>query len=135
MEKRTIPARLDCLDDATGFVEQILERASFSEEKRLQTHLAVEEIFVNIVSYAYPGGEGTAGFCCELLPDPCRIRITISDSGEAFDPLAREDTDTSEEGLLSREGGLGILLIKNLMDRVSYRRRDGRNELTIEKIR
>ncbi|MBQ6293683.1 MAG: ATP-binding protein [Lachnospiraceae bacterium] len=133
MEKRIIPARLDCLDDATGFVEQILERAGFSEEKILQVHLAAEEIFVNIVSYAYPSGEGEAELRCELLQTPDRVRITFVDSGEPFDPLAQEDADTSEEGLLGREGGLGILLIKKLMDHVSYRYVNGKNELTIEK--
>ena len=133
MEKRIIPARLDCLDDATGFVEQILERAGFSEEKILQVHLAAEEIFVNIASYAYPSEEGDAELCCELLQAPERVRITFIDSGEPFDPLAQEDADISEAGLLGREGGLGILLIKKLMDNVSYRYADGRNELTIEK--
>ena len=133
MEKRIIPARLDCLDDATGFVEQILERAGFSEEKILQVHLAAEEIFVNIASYAYPSEEGEAELCCELLQAPERVRITFIDSSEPFDPLAQEEADISEEGLLGREGGLGILLIKKLMDNVSYRYADGRNELTIEK--
>ncbi len=133
MERLIIPARLDCLDDVTGFVEQIMDSASFSEEKKLQVHLAAEEIFVNIASYAYPSGEGEAELFCELLPDPVRIRITFCDGGEPFDPLAKEDPDISEEGLLSREGGLGILLIKKLMDSVSYCYKNGRNEMTIEK--
>jgi len=133
MEKRIIPARIDCLDDATGFVEKIADSASFPEEKKLQIHLAVEEIFVNIASYAYPSGEGEAELCCELLSDPVRIRITFSDSGEPFDPLAREDADTSEAALIERDGGLGILLVKKLMDSVSYRYAGGRNVLTIEK--
>jgi len=133
MEKRIIPARIDCLDDATGFVEKIVEGASFPEEKKLQIHLAVEEIFVNIASYAYPSGEGQAELCCELLSEPVRVRITFTDRGEPFDPLAREDADTSEAALLERDGGLGILLVKKLMDRVSYRFSGGRNVLTIEK--
>ena len=64
--------------------------------------------------------------------DGC-YRITFSDSGEPFDPLAREDADTSEAALLERDGGLGILLVKKLMDGVSYRYSGGRNVLTIEK--
>ena len=135
MERLSIPATLDHLDEATDFVERIMEGAGFSEERKLQLHLVVEEIFVNIASYAYPSGEGEAELCCELLSDPVRIRVSILDSGEPFDPLAREDADTSEEALLGREGGLGILLIKKLTDNVSYRRTDGKNELTVEKIR
>ena len=135
MERMIIPAELGRLDEVTGAVEEMLEHASYSEEKRFQVHLAVEEIFVNIASYAYPSGEGEAEICCELLPDPERVRISFSDSGEPFDPLAKEDADISEKGLLSREGGLGILLIKKLMDSVSYCRKNGRNELTIEKRR
>ena len=135
MEKLTIPAQLERLDDVIDFVKKILDEASFSEETSLQVHLAVEEIFVNIASYAYPSGDGDAEICCRLLPDPLRAEITISDSGEPFDPLAREDADTSKEALLARDGGLGILLVKKLMDKVSYRYEGGRNILTIEKRR
>ena len=133
MEKRIIPARTENLEEATGFVERVLAQTACSPKTRLQIRLAVEEIFVNIAGYAYPAGGGEAELCCRLLPDPRRIRISFTDSGIPFDPLSREDADTSEEALMEREGGLGILLVKSTMDAVNYLRRDGKNILTIEK--
>ena len=59
--------------------------------------------------------------------------IQFLDSGQPFDPLAREEADTSEEALMSREGGLGILLVKNTMDDVRYSSENGKNILTIQK--
>ena len=133
MEKRIIAAKTENLEEATGFVEQVLARTGCSARTKLQIRLAVEEIFVNIADYAYPSGGGEAELCCRLLPDPDRIRISFTDSGIPFDPLSREDADTSEEALLEREGGLGILLVKRTMDAAEYIRRDGKNILTIEK--
>jgi len=99
----------------------------------LQLRLAVEEIFVNIASYAYSPEVGEAEIRCEVLEDPLRVVIQFLDSGTPFDPLAKEDADTSQEALMSREGGLGILLVKNTMDDVQYSYEDGKNILTILK--
>ena len=79
----------------------------------------------------YPEKDGEAKIVLDICPESAML--TFIDSGEPFDPLAREDADISEEALLGREGGLGILLIKKLMDNVSYRYVNGKNELTIEK--
>ena len=133
MEIRILPARPEHLDEATDFVENMLESAGCPMKTMLQVRLAVEEIFINIASYAYPSGGGQAELRCELLPDPTRIRICFLDSGTAFDPLEKEDADTSEEALMGRVGGLGILLVKKTMDAVSYVRKDGKNILTMEK--
>ncbi len=70
---------------------------------------------------------------CEVLKDPLRVVIQFLDGGKPFDPLAREDADTSREGLMSREGGLGILLVKDTMDDVQYAYENGKNILTILK--
>ena len=133
MDSLIVPARTDALDTVTDFVEEKL--ASFECPMRtiLQLRLAVEEVFVNIASYAYQPGEGEAEIRCEILEEPLRMWIQFLDSGRPFDPLAREEADTSEEGLMSREGGLGILLVKNTMDDVQYSYEDGKNILTIIK--
>ena len=99
----------------------------------LQIRLAVEEIFVNIASYAYDPSVGPAEVRCEVLEDPLRVIIQFLDGGKPFDPLAREDADISEDGLMMREGGLGILLVKETMDDVSYTYENGKNILTILK--
>ena len=114
-------------------MESVLETAACPMKTALRIRLAVEEIFVNIASYAYPGKKGQTELSCAILKDPNRVRVVFSDGGVPFNPLEKEDADTSEEALVGREGGLGILLVKNTMDSVDYVRRDGRNVLTMEK--
>jgi sigma-B regulation protein RsbU (phosphoserine phosphatase) len=133
MDSLIIPAKTEVLDTVTDFVEEKLASFACPMRTMLQLRLAVEEVFVNIASYAYEQGEGEAEIRCEILEDPLRVWIQFLDSGRPFDPLAREDADTSEEALMAREGGLGILLVKTTMDDVQYSYEDGKNILTIIK--
>ncbi len=133
MESLTVPAKVESLDAINEFVDGKLEACGCSRRIQLQIQLAVEEIFVNIASYAYHPKDGEAEVRCEVLEEPLRVVIQFLDSGVPFDPLAREDADTSEEGLMSREGGLGILLVKETMDEVEYSYENGKNVLTILK--
>ncbi len=133
MESLTIKAKTEALDTVTDFVEEKLAPYDCPMRTMLQLRLAIEEIFVNIASYAYSPAEGDAEIRCEVLEDPLRVVIQFLDGGQPFDPLAREDADTSEEALMSREGGLGILLVKKTMDDVQYFYENGKNILTIVK--
>ncbi len=133
MEHLIVPAKTEELDRVNDFVEQQLEPFDCSMRTLFQLRLAIEEIFVNIASYAYAPGEGEAEVRCAVLEDPLRVELQFLDGGTPFDPLAREDADTSEEGLMNREGGLGILLVKKTMDEVEYAYKDGKNVLTIRK--
>ena len=133
MRKMTTTAKTENLDAVVDFVEEKLIPYGCPTRTMLQLRLAIEEIFVNIASYAYEPGEGEAEVRCRVLEEPLRVEIQFLDSGQPFDPLARADADTSEEGLMSREGGLGILLVKNTMDDVQYSYENGKNILTIKK--
>ena len=133
VESLKVMAKTDQLDTVTDFVEEKLALYDCPMRTMLQLRLAIEEIFVNIASYAYSPAEGEAEVRCGVLEDPLRVVIQFLDSGRPFDPLAREDADTSAEGLMSREGGLGILLVKKTMDDVQYSYEDGKNILTIVK--
>ena len=133
MENLTVNAVVDNLDEVIAFVNKRLEKYGCDSKTLMQIHLAVEVIFVNIASYAYDPAVGPAEVNCEVLEDPLRVVVQFLDGGKPFDPLAREDADTSEEALMSRIGGLGILLVKETMDDVSYEYRDGKNILTIQK--
>ena len=133
MDVITVKATTEELDTVTDFVEEKLAPYECPMRTMLQLRLAIEEIFVNIASYAYSPEIGEAEVHCEVLKDPLRVMIQFLDSGQPFDPLAREDADTSEEALMSREGGLGILLVKNTMDDVQYSYENGKNILTIQK--
>ena len=133
MENLTVTAVVDNLDEVQSFVLKRLEKYGCDKKVLMQIRLAVEEIFVNIASYAYDPSVGPAEVRCEVLEDPLRVVIQFLDGGKPFDPLAREDADTSEEALMEREGGLGIFLVKETMDELSYEYKDGKNIFTVLK--
>ncbi len=133
MDNLIVTAEVKNLDAVTDFVLQRPEIAACPKNTQLQLRLAVEEVFVNIASYAYDPSIGPAEVRCEVLDDPLRVVIQFLDHGKPFDPLAKEDADTSEEALMDRIGGLGILLVKETMDEVSYSYEEGKNILTILK--
>ena len=133
MKELDILATKENLVNVLSFVDEELEKAECSMKAQMQIDLAVEEIFVNISSYAYDPSVGPAEVRCEVREDPLRVIIQFLDGGKPFDPLAKEDADITADGLFSREGGLGILLVKETMDGVSYSYENGKNILTIEK--
>lgn len=133
MERIVVPAKTDYLDQVTAFVDERLEARGCPMSAQMQIELAVEEIFVNIASYAYDSEDGEAEVRCKVLEDPLRVVIQFLDQGKPYDPLARGEADISKEGILSRVGGLGIHLVKKTMDDVQYVYEDGKNVLTIQK--
>ena len=115
-----------------GFLEDVTQGMNPAPGILAQLNLALEEAVANVISYAYP--EGTEGFVdIDARRDGNNLSLVISDSGSAFDPTVRDAVDISA-GVDERPiGGLGIHLIREIMDTVSYERRDGRNILTITK--
>ena len=95
MENLTVNAVVDNLDEVTGFVLKRLDNYGCSKKTLMQIRLAVEEIFVNIASYAYDPSVGPAEVRCEVMQDPLRVVIQFLDGGRPFDPLAKEDADTA----------------------------------------
>ena len=94
--------------------------------------LAVEEAVVNVIDYAYPmeiNGKIEIG----IQSDGETLRVIIRDSGVAFDPTAKEKTDVSLSAEERPIGGLGILLVRELMDSINYERINGENILTLTK--
>ncbi len=133
MKRIVTAAEKDRLDTVMDTIESWLAEADCPMKTMLQIRLAAEETFVNIASYAYPEGGGEVVVEGRGREGGNGIVLRFIDEGTAFDPLAKEDADTSREALMGREGGLGILLVKKTMDRVEYARENGRNILTIEK--
>lgn len=133
MKSIIVPAVTEQLETVQSFVEAELESRGCFPKAMIQISIAVEEIFVNIASYAYQPEVGEAEVCVEICEDPLRVIIQFLDQGIPFDPLSKEDADTSPEALERRVGGLGILIVKKSMDAVSYSYENGKNILTIEK--
>jgi anti-sigma regulatory factor (Ser/Thr protein kinase) len=93
--------------------------------------VALDEIVANLVDHAAGGGR-TPGFDVWFRRDGDAVEITVADDGPAFDPLARPDPDVTAPLEARQPGGLGIMLVKSLMDDVRYERTT-RNLLTIRK--
>ena len=133
MQNLEIAALRDNLPEVNGFVEAFLEEHECPRRAAFQLNLAVEEIFINIASYAYPEGTGSAVITIEYLPEIPGVRIVFADSGVPYDPLAKEDPDVTLGALDRGVGGLGIFLVKKTMNLMEYRYEDGKNILTLEK--
>ena len=117
----------------TEFVRDELAQHDCPPKALFQIEVAIEEIMVNIVSYAQLSDDDGVEVRCDVLDDPLRVVLQFLDGGVPFDPLAADDPDISPEALQGREGGLGIFMVKQMMDNVSYVYEDGKNTLTVLK--
>ena len=121
------------LAEVQTFVEERLEAVDCPMKALMQINVAVEEIFVNIASYAYVPEKGKAKVRVEISDEPVSVTITFEDRGIPYDPVAREDPDITLPASQRAIGGLGIFMTKQIMDDVAYEYRDGQNILTLKK--
>ena len=107
-----------------------LESAGLSTEAVYRANLGLEEILTNVIKYGY---DDTAKhrIAVRIEPGPELLRLTIEDDGHAFDPRQAPPPRLDRPLAERRAGGLGIHLVLAMMDRVEYRRQDGRNILTL----
>ena len=133
MKTLTVPAERDQLDVVQSFADEALDQVPCTLEIRLQLQIAVEELFVNIASYAYAPDRGEAVIGCRVEQEPPSITIQFRDWGKPFDPLAKKDADITLSAEERGIGGLGIYMVKNSMDDVRYQYENGQNVLTIHK--
>ena len=115
------------------FVETIAAEKNLDQGLVLNLNLALEEAVTNVILYAYP--QGTDGLVdIEAILHPSSLEFIISDSGKPFDPTKAPMPDTSL-GIHDRPiGGLGIYMVKTIMDTVQYERIGEKNILTMTKI-
>lgn len=90
--------------------------------------IACDEVLSNIVEYAQ-----SDYICVSIESDSSSVSVTFTDNGKAFDPLKHKDPDIQKNIQHKIEGGLGIYLVKKMMDEVSYKRTDTENHLMIKK--
>lgn len=134
MEKITVDATIDNLQTVTDFATNYLEEHSCPMKVAMQIELVIEEVFVNIASYAYHPEIGPATFCLEFEENPAAVLMTFIDGGRPYNPLERTDPDTTL-GIEERdEGGWGIFLVKKNVDEITYEYEDGKNILRMKKI-
>ena len=125
-------ARVDRLSEVLGFVDEILEAQDCPMRIQMQIDVAVEELFVNIASYAYAPEVGPAEIRAEIEEGPT-LAITFIDQGVPYNPLEKPDPDVTLSAEKRGIGGLGIYMVKKSMDSMEYAYREGRNILTVRK--
>ena len=127
-----IKNRIEELEQVARFVEDIGDELGLDMELRMNLNLVMEEMVSNVIFYAYP--EGTEA-SIELMAecDGKELTFVLSDQGREFDPTMKPDADLNVNPAERSIRGLGIFIVKNIMNKVTYQRLEGRNLLTMKK--
>ena len=128
-----VDATIKNLNEVIAFLNGHLEKNGCPLKAQNEVQLAVEEIYANIAKYAYTQGTGEAVIRVEADRDSKGVTITFTDQGRPYNPLEREAPDVTLPASERQIGGLGIFLVRNIMDDMQYEYRDGSNILTIKK--
>lgn len=113
------------------WLDMLAKEVNLPEDKLFNLNLAMEEAVVNVMNYAYPGQEGMpVDISYNLIGN--QLVFVIDDQGVPFDPTAHKDPDITLDAMDRPVGGLGIMLVRKIMETVSYERTpDGHNRLTL----
>ncbi|MCR4825141.1 MAG: ATP-binding protein [Bacteroidales bacterium] len=121
------------IPDLAAFVETLAEEIPLDPGLAMSLNLALEEAVTNVMMYAYPAGT-VGAVTLDVDAEKDRVVFVLSDSGVPFDPTAVPPADISL-GVEDRPiGGLGIFLVRQIMDSVVYARQGDRNVLTLTKL-
>lgn len=131
MQSITLTAATENLDRLLDFINVQLEENDCSMKAQMQIAVAVEEIFVNIAHYAYNPKTGETTIDLDIKDGSAVFRFI--DSGVPYNPLEKADPDVTLEAEERGIGGLGIFMVKKMMDGVDYQYTDGKNIFTMTK--
>lgn len=128
----TLPNDVETIPQLNEFIDTVAEAIGLDMSLTMSLNLAIEEAVVNVMDYAYPPGEKG-----DVTIDVCAsdewLQFVISDAGTPFDPTQKEEADTTLSVDERPIGGLGIFLVRQLMDTIHYQYVDGKNVLTLRK--
>ncbi len=114
------------------FIEEIGEAFELTPDVIFNLNLVIEEAVVNVINYAYPKEEHQSIYLSANLHEDS-IVFVLTDTGKEFDPTQAPEADITLSAEERPIGGLGIFLIRQIMNEVKYQRIDGKNVLTLEK--
>ena len=133
MEKSIILANdISEISRLNDFIEEIGAEFSLPVDVVFNLNLVLEEAVVNVINYAYPKEEHEHIYVSARLNDGS-IVFVVTDTGKEFDPTLAPEADITLSADDRQIGGLGIFLIRQIMNEVKYERIDGKNVLTLEK--
>ncbi len=125
-----VETQRDELSHIIAAVEDMAERENWPPELVFRVQLAIEEVVLNVMDYGYD--DGIHEFDVIITSEADFLTIEVVDSGRPFDPLHDATIPDLEASVEERKvGGLGIHLVRTMMDQVNYRRDQGRNHLTL----
>ena len=131
-ETLTLINKVSEITKLNAFVKSATAALNMETGLANQIKLAVEEAVTNVIDYAYPNDiEGNINITIEA--DESQVRFILSDTGAEFDPTGVSKADTTLTVEERPIGGLGVFLVRNLMDSINYERVDGKNVLRMEK--
>ena len=114
------------------FMEGVCDELQLDMHVAMKLQVAMEEMVTNVIFYAYPEGT-SADITLTAESDGQELTFVLSDTGKPFDPTAKEDADLDVNPMDREQGGMGILIVKNIMNEVSYQRLGDTNQLTMKK--
>ena len=129
----TVNADIENIAVVTEFVNEALKTARCPGRAQMQIDIAIDELFSNIAYYAYGQRGGDILLRLEFPEVSGGVRLTFIDRGTPFNPLKKKDPDITLSAEERQIGGLGIYMVKQSMDEVSYEYTDGENRLTVVK--
>ena len=129
----TIKNQLAELKHVRAFVDDIGHSLQLDRELLMNLQLVMEEMVSNVIFYAHPEGS-EADISLTAESDNHELTFVLSDHGQEFDPTLKDDPDINMPPDQREIGGLGIFIVKHLMNEVTYQRLEGRNLLTMKKI-
>lgn len=133
MKELTLSATVENIETVTEFVNAQLELMNCPIKAQMQIDIAIDELFGNIAHYAYNTEVGSATVRVEVSEAPLAVIITFIDNGVPYDPLGKDDPDITLSAEEREIGGLGIYMVKQSMDEITYEYKDGQNILKIKK--
>lgn len=126
-----VKAEIEQLKNINQALDTLLQEQPCTEEVRTQIYLCVEELFVNIASYAYEDTVGMAEI--EMHIEKGVLSVIFYDWGVPYNPLEKEPPDLLADAEDRQIGGLGIYMVRCMMDQVEYERKENQNCLCIRK--
>lgn len=127
----SIQAKTEQLDGLLALIDRDLREAGCPEDVMVSVGICAEEIFVNVAHYGYPDGTGEVRVLEEI--EGQTVTLELQDCGTPYNPLLRQEPDITLPAGERPVGGLGIFMVRGMMDGVAYEFRDGYNCLKMWK--